>query len=146
MNTPICFTIRFALKRLAGSNHGGMVIRSVMVLLSFTMVGSIIYVILQKHQHNQQIYHRKALAIAEYGLFQALQKVHTDPSWTSGFHRTTYNDGWYRVGIQPASRDDTLFLTVRSEGHMGSASSTKECILFLRANNNDSLWVRYAIR
>lgn len=121
---------------------GGIRLRVLIVLVTLCFVGVTIYQLLHTIGQNQQINHRKALAISEYGLMMALQQVTAGAPSPSGIDRTAYDEGWYQVTARQQLRDDTLFCTITSLGQFGSATELRECILRLETTGNDSVWVR----
>ncbi len=127
------------------SELGGMLIRTIIVIISLFIVGGAIYIVLINFGTDQQINHRKALAISEYGLMEALQKVQSDPSATEGIPKTSYDKGWYAVSLHRYVQNDTVFLTVSSEGHAGPVTERRECILRLEASGADTSWVRESL-
>ena len=128
------------------TQSGGVRFRVLIVLVTLCVVGFAIYQLLHTLGQNQQTNHRKALAISEYGLMMALQQVPTGSAPPPDIARTEYDDGWYQVKTDKHLRDDTLFCTVTSIGHFGSATEQRECILRLEVTGADSLWVRESIR
>jgi hypothetical protein len=125
--------------------RGGVVLRIIIASITLVVIGGLIFILLHNYQQKQQIYHRKALSISEYGLFQALQKIGEEPSWTKGIEKTPYEDGWYRVETNQFLSGDTIFLAVRSEGHIKSITDTKECVLRLEMSSGDSVWIRHSM-
>lgn len=125
---------------------GGIVIRILIAIATLLIIGGTIVYILSRGQERQQIYHRKAMAISEYGLQQALQRLHNEPSWSGAIGKTPYDGGWYKVELQREMNADTLFLTIASEGHLKSASDNKKCVLNLVVTHGDSTWVRRSMQ
>ncbi|MBN1308346.1 MAG: hypothetical protein JXA18_10545 [Chitinispirillaceae bacterium] len=126
--------------------RGGVRLRAVIVLVTLCIVGGTIYGLLRQFGQNQQINHRKALKISEYGLMVALQKIHDGPLATDGIPRTGFEEGWYRISFNRYVRNDTVFLAVVSEGHAGSVMEKRECILRQNILGPDTLWVRESMR
>jgi hypothetical protein len=125
---------------------GGVRLRALIVLITLCVVGAAIYVLLHQFGQKQQIVHRKALAISEYGLMIALQHVQTEHSAIDDIPRTDYDDGWYKVSFNRYTVRDTLFCAIRAEGHAGSAAEQRECILRQSILGNDTSWVRQSMR
>lgn len=125
---------------------GGIVLRILIAVATLLIIGGTIVVILSRDQEKQQTYHRKAMAISEYGLQQALQRLYDEPSWSGTIAKTPYNGGWYKVELQREKIADTLFLTIISEGHLKSASDKKKCVLNLEVGQGDSVWVRRSMQ
>ncbi|MBN1578902.1 MAG: hypothetical protein JW913_20240 [Chitinispirillaceae bacterium] len=125
--------------------QGGVRLRAVIVLITLCIVGGAIYSLLHQFGRNQQINHRKALEISEYGLMVALQKVQAGPSAIDGIPRKEYEEGWYRVSLNRYVRNDTVFLALRSEGHAGSVTEQRECVLRLNTIGPDTSWVRVSL-
>ena len=131
--------------RLFSSERGGILLRVLIAVITLVIIGAAIFVVLHKYQQKQEVYHRKATAISEYGLLVALQKIQNEPSWSGDFGKTAYDDGWYRVETSQYLSSDTLFLTIKSFGHMNSVLDTRECKLRLQSSDGDSVWVRYSM-
>ena len=128
--------------QLIRRNEGGVLLRICIVLVTLGIVGFAIFQLLHTLGQNQETDHRKALAISEYGLMTALQQVPAGATPPPAIARTDYDDGWYRVTTSQQQRGDTLFCTVTSVGHFGSATERRECILRLAVTSSDSNWVR----
>ena len=126
-------------------NRGGVLLRICIVLATLGIVGFAIFQILHTLGQNQETDHRKALAISEYGLMTALQQVPSGATPPPAIPRTGYDDGWYRVTTSQRQRDDTLFCTVTSFGHFGSATERRQCVLQRVTTSSDSNWVRKRI-
>jgi hypothetical protein len=128
------------------NQDGGVALRSTMALATLLLIGGAIYLILTTNQQNQQTFHRKAQSISEYGLMLALQQLQQQPSWREGLPRTSYDGGWYSVGMKEGNTDGNR-LTLTAEGGMGSATVQKVCVLNLSISpRGDSSWVRESIR
>jgi hypothetical protein len=109
------------------------------------VIGGAMFGLLRTYGQKQQVYHRKALAISEYGLLVALQKIGEQPSWTKGFSEIPYEGGWYKVRIENLLEKDTLLLKIVSIGHYRSVSDSRQCILKLDTSGGDSVWVRQSM-
>lgn len=127
-------------------DEGQIITRLLIVVFTLTLIGGSIYYVLQNYQHNQQVYHRKALSISEYGLMMAFEELGKSPSWSKGFDKTDYDDGWYIVKTEKINKCDTLFLLITSEGHLNSASETVKCMLSLNVAKGDSVWTRRSMQ
>ncbi len=131
------------LQRTSGaSERGGILFRSVVVILTLAFIGVAIYTLLGAIGRDQQVSHRKALAICEYGLMKAFERVHESPSATADIAKTEYEDGWYRVTMNRQTLRDTVFLSMTAEGHSGSSVERRTCALRLDVSGDDSVWVR----
>jgi hypothetical protein len=128
------------------TQHGGIALRILIALITLIIIAGVIVFTLSTDQEKQQLYHRKVVAISEYGLQEALQKLHDQPSWRGNIEKTSYDGGWYRVKIKRSVNADTLFLTISSESHLKSAYDSKKCILSLSVVNGDSLWIRRSMQ
>ena len=127
------------------AQRGGVIIRVLVASATLMfMVGAIVG-LLHTYGDKLQVYHRKALAISEYGLLTSLQKIGEQPSWTRGFSKVLYDDGWYEVKIEHMLENDTLLMKVVSTGHFGPVSDSRQCILKLETSGNDSIWVRHSM-
>jgi hypothetical protein len=124
---------------------GGVVIRVIFAVVTLLLIGGCIVFFLQNYQQQLKENHRKAGRISEYGLQTALERLSSDPSWKSGFEKITYDDGWYTVSLRHFNSKDTVLLDMTAEGHMGNASDTRECILSLVIEGNDSIWVQRSL-
>lgn len=125
--------------------RGGVTFRIIIACATLILIGCAIFLVLRNYQQKQQVYHRKVISISEYGLFQALQKIGEQPSWTEGIGKTPYEDGWYEVETSQFLSADTLFLTIKSKGYLKSVSGTKECVLRLDLSGGDSTWIRHSM-
>jgi hypothetical protein len=124
------------------SQKGGITFRVVIAFGTLLLIFAIIFVLLQSFQQQGPESHRKALAISEYGLLETLQKIHENASLIKSTGKNQYEDGWYRIKTAQFKKNDTLFLTIISEGHVGSISEKRKCILRLDTLEGDSSWVR----
>ena len=125
---------------------GNIAIRILIVLITLLLIAGTIVFTLSQSKENQQIYHRKVMAISEYGLLMALEKLHEEPSWKGNIERTPYDGGWYKIKTMRAMNADTLFVTIECEGHLKSAFDCKRCVLTLSVIDGDSIWVRRSIQ
>lgn len=128
------------------TQHGGIAVRILIALITLIIIAGVIVFTLSKDQEKQQRYHRKVVAISEYGLQDALQKLHDHPSWSGSIEKTSYDGGWYKVRVKRSVNEDTLFLTILSESHLKSVSDSKKCILSLSVVDGDSLWIRRSMQ
>jgi hypothetical protein len=128
------------------TQHGGIGVRILIALITLIIIAGVIVFTLSKDQEKQQLYHRKVVAISEYGLQEALQNLHDQPSWRGCIEKTSYDGGWYRVKIKRSVNADTLFLTISSEGHLKSVYDSKKCILSLSVVDGDSVWIRRSMQ
>jgi hypothetical protein len=127
-------------------DEGQIVVRLLIAVFTLTLIGGSIYYVLQNYQQNQQVYHRKALSISEYGLMMAFEELGKSPSWSKGFGKTDYDGGWYLVKMERITNNDTLFLSITSEGHLKSAAEIVKCILSLNVADGDSVWTRRSMQ
>jgi hypothetical protein len=124
------------------SQRGGVGIRVVFALITLCVIGAAIGYFLYDSQRQLKENHRKAGRISEYGLQTALEEISAHPSWTLGYEKTPYDEGWYSVTLRTQKRNDTTLLNVTAEGHMGNASDARECLLALTVENGDSIWIQ----
>ena len=129
-------------KPLLITQDGGVLLRTAIVIMTLCIVGGAIYMLLHQIGQKQQIDHRKALAICEYGLMVALQKVQTGPYVPGDIPKTEYNEGWYTVSFNKNVQHDTVFLAIRAEGRAGTAAERRECILRQDIRGQDTSWIR----
>lgn len=127
------------------TQFGGVKIRVLVATMTLLIIGGIMFGLLQSSSQEQQISQRKALAISEYGLLTALQKIGEQPSWNSGFSKVAYEDGWYEVRIENMVENDTVLLKIVSIGHYESVAETRQCVLRLNISGGDSIWVRHSM-
>lgn len=125
---------------------GGIAIRILIVLMTLMVIGGVIIITLIKNKEEQQINHRKVVAISEYGLLMALEKLHKNPSWDGAVNKTSYDGGWYEVKTKRSLNADTVLLTVTSNGHLKFATDKKICVLSLSVINGDSVWVWHSMQ
>ncbi len=123
------------------SQEGGIVFRTVIIILTLCAVGGAVYLVLHQTEQKQEIDHRKALAVCEYGLMIALQQVQT-ASVPADIDETEYNDGWYKVFFHRYVKNDTVFLAIRAQGRAGEVTESRECVLRRVINEKDTSWVR----
>jgi hypothetical protein len=128
------------------NQFGGAALQIIMALITLIIIAGAIFFLLSKDREKQQVYHRKVIAISEYGLQDALQKLHDNPSWSGTSEKSSYDDGWYKIGVRRTMNADTLLLTIVSEGHFKSVSDSKTCILGLHVVNGDSTWIRRSMQ
>lgn len=124
------------------NSSGGVRLRAVIVLITLCIVGATIYQLLHSFGQKQQVDHRKALAISEYGLMVALQQASTGSTLPAAIPKTDYDDGWYLVTTEKQLNNGVSFCTVTSQGHFGSVTERRTCVLRLEVSGDDSLWVR----
>lgn len=126
--------------------HGGIVIRSIIVIITLIIVGAAIFGSLTSIGKNQQTFQRKALAVSEFGLMKALQRVKSGTVEFSDIPKTECDDGWYSVSFKKYEKNDSIFLLIISRGIVGATIETRECTL--RLDNLDSApeWVQYHAR
>lgn len=130
-------------KKLSRSlQWGGVGIRVVFALATLIVIGAAIGYFLYDSQQQLKENHRKAGRISEYGLQTALEEIISHPSWRSGFEKEPYDGGWYSVLLRTQTRNDSVLLNITSEGHIGNASDTRECVLALTVEHGDSIWVQ----
>jgi hypothetical protein len=125
---------------------GGVAIRVILALLTLVAVGIVVVFLVRSTQQKQQVHHRKALQISEFGLLEALQKLQENPSWRAGFPRTGYSDGWYAVDLTVVEEGDNDTLVVKSTGHSGPVSRYQISQLTLSLIQGDSIWVQRSLR
>lgn len=128
------------------NEYGGIVIRSIIVLLTLLIVGISIFGLLNNVGKKQQIYHRKALAVSEYGLMKAMQKVKTGMFEFVDVPKTECDEGWYSISFKKFEKKDTVFLLIISRGFFGSTSETRECTLRLDKCDTVPTWVQHHSR
>ncbi len=125
---------------------GGVYLRIIVCIATLILVGAFIAVVLRTFEQRKLENDRKALAISEYGLFVALQKIKDSPSWNEGIPREPYDGGEYEVSVEKKIQADTLLLNIKSMGKMGSVEKMKECTLRLEIKENDSVWVQQSMQ
>ena len=125
--------------------RGGVLVRVAVACATLIVIGGAIIGTISSFQQKQQVYHRKALAISEYGLLMAFQKLQDEPSWVDGIEKTSYEDGWFTVKTRQYLQGDTIFLSIRSEGWYKSVSEAREFLLRLQNSEDDSIWVRHSM-
>ena len=123
------------------SSSGGVTVRVLLAGITLIVIGVLIAFMLQYYQEQQRENHRKAGRISEYGLQVTLEKLSAETSWNGSVEKVPYDGGWYTVTLRRFTRNDTLMLELKSEGHMKSASDTRDCLLSLMVKNGDSVWV-----
>ncbi|MBN1128473.1 MAG: hypothetical protein JXA71_05770 [Chitinispirillaceae bacterium] len=125
--------------------HGGVAIRIIFVVATLLVIGAFIGFFLHNYQQQVKENHRKASRISEYGIQVALERLSAEPSWTSGFPKTTCDGGWYTVALRMSPKEDTAIIYITAEGHIGNASDSRECVLGLTVNGDDSVWVQRSL-
>lgn len=132
-------------KSMINNEDGKVVLRIIIVILSLVLVGFSIFVLLNHIGNRQEVYHRKALAISEFGLLKALEGVKGKKNQFEDISRTPFDGGWYTVRFKLIENDDSTFLYITSKGHIGSASEVRKCILFQINNKSMSDWKQYKV-
>jgi hypothetical protein len=127
---------------LSGNQSGGVIIRSIIIIVTLCLVGFSIYTLLHNFGQKQQTAHRKALAISEYGLMIALQHLPLSPAEIKEIKKTAYDEGWYNVTFNTFSRNDTTFCTISSTGHFGAVKEKRSCQVRLNVSPGDTSWIR----
>ncbi|HMA65079.1 MAG: hypothetical protein ACM31E_10090 [Fibrobacterota bacterium] len=124
------------------NSRGGVAVQILLAVVTLGIIAGVMVFTLLKEREKQQVYHRKVIAIAEYGLMEALQKINGDPLWMGSGQKTDYDDGWYRIKVRPYTKSDTSFISIVSEAHVKSISDSQKCVLFRNVVDGDSVWVR----
>jgi hypothetical protein len=124
---------------------GNVAIRILIVVLTLLVIGAAIFSVLNRFQEKQQVYHRKAMAISDYGLMMALQNLHINPSWRDGFKKTDHDNGWFKVEIRQESLGKNELMII-SEGHYHSVIDVKKWVLQLVIEGSDSSWIRAGVK
>ncbi len=124
------------------ASSGGVGFRVLLLIVSVVVIAAAIVFLLSTHQKNQERYSRKALEISEYGLMCVLETLGKKPSWTEGFTKIPYDDGWFSAKLLRHAKGDTLFCAVEATGHIGNVAKNSECLLKLSVANGDSTWAR----
>jgi hypothetical protein len=140
LKNRLIFNLQSTICNHHSKESGGMGIRVALALGTLLVVGTLIATLLQNNGRQQLEAHRKAVTISEYGLQIALDKLQTQPSWTDGIEKTPYDGGWYSVSLRRFTLRDTMLLEIKSEGHLGDAADSKECLLARCMMNGDSAW------
>jgi hypothetical protein len=128
--------------RTSFPSNGGVGIRIVWILLSLMIITLAIIFLISNQQKDQARYSRKAMEISEYGLMCVLETLGKKPSWSDGFLKIPYDDGWYSAKLNRRMKGDTLFCTVEAIGHIGTVTKKSGCRLRLSIVNGDSVWQR----
>jgi hypothetical protein len=121
---------------------GGVRIRILVALLTLIAVGTMLGLVLKNHQRTLRINHRKAQEVSDFGLQQAMMRLHGNPDWNEGIPRTEYDGGWFEVSLARRNSGDTLFLTVAVTGGSGSVVRNQVIELFRLANERETHWHR----
>lgn len=124
------------------NSRGGVAVQILLAVVTLGIIAGIMVFTLLKEREKQQVYHRKAVAIAEYGLMEALQEINRDPSWKGSGEKTDYDNGWYRIKVSSYTKADTSFISIVSEGNIQSITDSQKCVLYRSVANGDSLWMR----
>ncbi|MBD3420343.1 MAG: hypothetical protein GF398_09530 [Chitinivibrionales bacterium] len=125
---------------------GGVTVRIIWIAATFLLVAFVLFALISRLQQRQQINHRKAIQIAEYGLQTALQQFYKDPQPHLQIGRTAHRDGWYTVTAQRSSKGDSTLMHFKSTGRVGGISRTKVCVLVRKVTESDTQWTRKYIR
>lgn len=128
------------------NEEGKILVRIVIVVMTLLFVGIALFGILKNIGQKQQIYHRKALAVSEYGLMKALQKVESGIFEFSDIPKTDCEEGSYSVSFNKYEKNDTVFLHIISKGEVGSTSETRECTLKLINYEKKPVWEQHQMR
>jgi len=123
-------------------NDGGVVLRVVICVMTLFILAGFIVFVLRSFELRKVESDRKALAISEYGLQFAFEKIMQSPSWSQGVTQEPYDGGHFSVAVERTSRGDTVFVLVKSTGTAGSVVKTRESLLRLEVSGEDSTWVR----
>jgi len=127
--------------------RGGIQSRIIMAAATLVVVGIFIIVLLSKKGESQKFHYDNALKIAEYGLAEAMTRLHEDFRWRDGFAAVEYNRGTYTVTLDTRQRQDTLLLTVESTGRSGSVERKMTVVLRCEVTpQGDSIWRQYETR
>ena len=128
------------------NERGRIVVRVIIVLLTLIMVGVALFGMLKNVGQKQQVFHRKALAVSEYGLMKALQKVKTGIFEFKDIPKTECDEGWYSVSFKKYEKNDTVYLHIVSRGEVGSTSEVRECTLKLVNFDANPEWEQHQMR
>ncbi|MDR0307600.1 MAG: hypothetical protein LBI42_12295 [Chitinispirillales bacterium] len=117
---------------------GSVVIRVIICAVSLLIAGGVLVLSLRTFEHRKADDFRKALAISEYGIQAALEKIGEQPDWSEGFSKEPYEDGSYDVEVKREAIDGAVYLKLKSTGVIRSSVHTKEFTMRLEPPENDS--------
>jgi hypothetical protein len=124
------------------NSRGGVAVQILLAVVTLGIIAGVMVATLLREREKQQVYHRKVIAIAEYGLMEALQKINEDPSWMGSTKKTDYDDGWYKVKVRSYTKSDTSFISIVSIAQVKAISDSQKCILYRDVVDGDSVWIR----
>jgi hypothetical protein len=99
--------------------------------------------LLKSYRNEKEVNVRKVMAISEYGLLHAMQKLSDEPGWRGGFDHFEYEQGWYSVTLKAENSGDTVYLKVVSKGQIGSTVDERSVKLRGVISNKDTIWSRF---
>lgn len=124
------------------NSRGGVAVQILLTVITLGIIAGVMVVTLLREREKQQVYHRKVIAIAEYGLMESLQKINEDPSWVGSGQKTDYDGGSYNVKVRTYTKSDTSFISIVSVAQVKSITDSQKCVLFRDVVNGDSVWIR----
>jgi hypothetical protein len=124
-------------------SSGEVALRIVIVIATLLLVGVTVVILLKSFRNNEEINGRKVMAISEYGLLQAMQKLNEQPGWRDGFNHFEYEDGWYTVTVKSENSGDTIYLNVVSKGQIGSIVDQRTVTIRGIVTDKDTIWSHF---
>jgi hypothetical protein len=139
---------------LSGGRGGGVAVRVVVAAASLVLLGAAIFLLTRSFEADKADDHRRATAIAEYGLQRAFMALGEDWNWNAGFRDEAYDGdeaggGTFSVSVSREDRGDTMRLNIVSIGRSGSITRSQERAVTLRlevSEEGDSTWLNEGIR
>jgi hypothetical protein len=133
---------------------GGLKLQIVFVIFTIAVIGSFIYFFIQRDGELNEVNHRKAIELSDYGM-QVVGKtlvsekgndvVYTNPWSLKSVARTELNNGWYMVTIKVDGSDSAVMLKVSSIGYYGSQENSQYRVLKLHRRIDmpagDTIWL-----
>lgn len=132
--------------RQLDNNNGKILLRIIIVVMTLLFVGIALFGLLKNIGQKQQVLHRKALAVSEYGLMKALQKVESGIFEFNDIPKSECEEGWYSVSFKKYEKNDTVYLNIIAKGEVGSTFETRECTLKLVNYEKKPVWEQHQMR
>jgi len=135
--------------RLKNPNSGGVALRVIICAVSLAILAGAIVSLMHTFQADKEDDHRRAVALAEYGLQKAFGELTISMDWAAGFADEHMDEegGSFGVAVTREERDGTVYMKIVSTGTSGSVTQTRECTLRLSVSEDgDSTWVNEGIR
>ena len=129
-----------AIKNITNA-RGGIALMAGIALITLVLIVGAVVMLLRSHEAEQKVSHRKADQICDSGLTAALDSIN-NPLFNGSILKTGEDGGTYQVTFTRIDSNDSLLLTIVSEGIFASQVVTKRCVLARALADTGTNWIR----